>query len=503
MTDVRLIDVSLRDGNQSIWGAVGVRTGTIERVAPHINAAKYYAAEAATSTMFATAVRYHREDPWDRLDALRKAAPDTMLGFLTTGKRFITFSRTPSNLFKLAFELLRRHGVTRLWVIDPMHDMEAAMSTARLAKEAGFEEIIGGLCYTISPVHTDAYFTEKIAQFDNCDAIDSIYIKDPAGLLTPERLQTLVPSLRRGLKNKVIDELHTHCNTGLAPLTLLTGADLGLHRLHCALPPLAEGASHASAMQLVHNLRARGHTVDVDLDAMQKASDLLMREARLRNLPEGKPLLYDEAYYRHTLPGGVLSTTARQLREMGKEHLMPAVVEEAQQVRADLGWPIVVTPFAQYIVTQAALNVMAQERYQRISDEVVDMLLGDWGPMPGPIDPDLLDRVHELPRARQRATRAEQEAPSLEELRHRFGGSLTDEDLLLRAVMPGEQMDAMIVDRDSRRRARAGGADLGLRELAAALSDPQRPLSIQVAQGDATLTLTGRRTAPARQGTTK
>jgi oxaloacetate decarboxylase alpha subunit len=503
MTDVRLIDVSLRDGNQSIWGAVGVRTGTIERVAPHINAAKYYAAEAATSTMFATAVRYHREDPWDRLDALRKAAPDTMLGFLTTGKRFITFSRTPSNLFKLAFELLRRHGVTRLWVIDPMHDMEAAMSTARLAKEAGFEEIIGGLCYTISPVHTDAYFTEKIAQFDNCDAIDSIYIKDPAGLLTPERLQTLVPSLRRGLKNKVIDELHTHCNTGLAPLTLLTGADLGLHRLHCALPPLAEGASHASAMQLVHNLRARGHTVDVDLDAMQKASDLLMREARLRNLPEGKPLLYDEAYYRHTLPGGVLSTTARQLREMGKEHLMPAVVEEAQQVRADLGWPIVVTPFAQYIVTQAALNVMAQERYQRISDEVVDMLLGDWGPMPGPIDPDLLDRVHELPRARQRATRAEQEAPSLEELRRRFGGSLTDEDLLLRAVMPGEQMDAMIVDRDSRRRARADGADLGLRELAAALSDPQRPLSIQVAQGDATLTLTGRRTAPTRQGTTK
>ncbi|WP_397475898.1 hypothetical protein [Pusillimonas sp.] len=496
MTDVRLIDVSLRDGNQSIWGAVGVRTRTIERVAPHLNNADYHAAEAATSTMFATAVRYHREDPWDRLDALRRAAPDTTLGFLTTGKRFITFSRTPPNLFKLAFELLRRHGVTRMWVIDPMHDMQAAMATARLAKEAGFEEVIGGLCYTISPVHTDEYFTEKISQFDDCNAIDSIYIKDPAGLLTPDRLRTLVPSLRSGLKHKAIDELHTHCNTGLAPLTLLEGADLGLHKLHCALPPLAEGASHASALQLVHNLRARGHSVDVNLEAMQKASDQLWREARLRNLPEGRPLLYDEAYYRHTLPGGVLSTTARQLKEMGKEHLMPAVVEEAQQVRADLGWPIVVTPFAQYIVTQAALNVMSGERYQRISDEVVDMLLGDWGPMPGPIDPDLLQRASDLPRARQRARQEEPAAPSLDELRRRFGGNLSDEDLLLRAVMPAEQMDAMIQEREGARRARASGSDTGLRELASALSDPQRPLSIRVMQGDATLTLSGRRTGP-------
>lgn len=493
MTDVKLIDVTLRDGNQSIWGAVGITTGTVERVASHINSAGYYCAEAATSTMFATAVRYHKEDPWDRLDTLHTLAPNTRLGFLTTGKRFITFSRTPANLFKLAFELLRRHGVTRMWVIDPMHDMEAAMSTAKLAKEAGFEEVIGGLCYTISPVHTDEYFVEKIAQFDQCEAIDSIYIKDPAGLLTPERLKTLVPALRVGLKNKKINELHTHCNTGLAPLTLLTGADLGLSHLHCAIPPLAEGASHASALQLVHNLRARGHRVDINTDAIQRASETLMREARLRDLPEGKPLPYDEAYYRHTLPGGVLSTTARQLREMGRETLMPAVIEESLQVRADLGWPIVVTPFAQYIVTQAAMNVMSGSRYERISDEVVDMLLGDWGPMPGPVDPDLLQRVHELPRARQKAEQADHEPPSLNELRQRFGSSINDEDLLLRAVMPDGQVDAMVSQRDGRRRIKSSGGDIGLKELASALSDPQRPLSIYVRQGDTTLSLSGRR----------
>ncbi|MEW9586157.1 hypothetical protein [Paraburkholderia sp. DGU8] len=493
MTAIQLIDVSLRDGNQSLWGAVGVRTSTVQRIAPLMNAVGYHTAEVATSTLLATAVRYQKEDPWVRLDAMRAGAPDTRLGFLTTGKRFISFSRTPANLFQLAFDLLRRHGVTRMWIIDPMHDMESAMETARMAKRAGFEEVIGGICYTVSPVHTDAYFAEKVAQFDKCDAIDSIYIKDPAGLLTPERLQTLVPTLRGRLRHKPICELHTHCNTGLAPLTLLSAADMGITHLHCALPPLADGPSHASGIQLVTNLRSRGHRVDVDLEAMQRASDCLQREATLRGLPAGKPAVYDESYYRNTIPGGVLSTTKRQLSEMGKAHLMPAVIEEAQQVRADLGWPIVVTPFAQYIVTQAALNVMSGERYKQISDEVVDMLLGAWGPMPGIVNAQLLDRVHQLPRARNRQSSAESEPPSLDELRRRFGGDISDEDLLLRALMPADQVAAMVAERASAKRAVSAGGSSGLRELATALSAPQGPLSISIHCGGATFEMTGRR----------
>ncbi|MFT3817240.1 MAG: hypothetical protein QM750_06375 [Rubrivivax sp.] len=488
MTDVRLVDVSLRDGNQSLWSLTGVRTRTIERVAPAIGQAGYHAIEAATSTLMATAVRYHREDPWARLDALRRAAPDTTLGFLTTGKRFISFYRTPANLFQLAFDLLRRHGVTRMWVIDPMHDMAGAMEAARMARRAGFEEVVAGLCYTVSPVHTDEYFSARIAELDGCEAIDSLYVKDPAGLLTPERLQTLVPRLRSRLKRLRVDELHTHCNTGLAPLTLLAGADLGMQVLHCALPPLADGSSHANALQLVHNLRARGHRVDVDTGAMERASVLLRREAKLRRLPEGRPMPYDEAYYRHTLPGGVLSTTRRQLAEIGRADAMPAVVEEAVRVREDLGWPIVVTPFAQYIVAQATLNVISGERYRRISDEVVDMLLGDWGPMPGPVNGALLDRVHQLPRARNRS--AAQEPPSLDELRARFGGRLSDEDLLLRALMPAEQVDALVA-------ARERPARTPLQQLVDTLNDRQRPLSVHLSVGGASISVQGRRTPEA------
>lgn len=490
MTDVHLVDVSLRDGNQSLWGAVGVKTDTIERACPAIDRVGYRALELLSSTQIAVAVRFHREDPWARIDAASRAAPHTPLGFLTTGKRFISFSRTPANLFQLAFELLRRHGVTRMWVIDPMHDMASARETARVAKRAGFDEVVAGICYTISPVHTDDYFADRVAELDDCPDIDSIYLKDPAGLLTPARLESLVPHMRARLKRLRIDELHTHCNTGLAPITLLSAADLGISTLHCALPPLANGSSHAAAPQLVANLRARGHRVDVNLDAMEQASAILRREAALRRLPSGVLQEYDDAYYRHTLPGGVISTTRRQLAEMGRADLMPAVIEETMQVRSDLGWPIVMTPFAQYIVTQAALNVMAGERYKQVSDEVVDMLLGDWGAMPGQVSAALLDRAHDSPRARNRAQAAE--APSLDELRARFGRGISDEDLLLRALMPAEQVGAMV---DERERGGKGMRDRSLKTLVRALSDAKRPLSVSVSHGDTLLSLRGSKLA--------
>lgn len=486
MTDVRLVDVSLRDGNQSLWGAVGVKTRTMERVCPALDRVGFHALELLSSTQVAVAVRFHREDPWARIDAARHAAPHTTLGFLTTGKRFISFSRTPTNLFQLAFDLLRRHGVSRMWIIDPMHDMASAKETARMAKRAGFDEVIGGICYTISPVHTDDYFADRVAELDACEAIDSVYLKDPAGLLTPSRLESLVPHMSRRLKRLRIDELHTHCNTGLAPITLLAAADLGISTLHCALPPLANGSSHASAPKLVANLRARGHRVDVDLDAMEEASAILRREASLRRLPSGTLQEYDETYYHHTLPGGVISTTRRQLTEMGKGDLMPAVIEESMRVRADLGWPIVMTPFAQYIVTQAALNVIAGERYQQLSDEVVDMLMGDWGAMPGAVDGNLLDRAHDTPRARNR--HQDPPAPSLAELRARFGRDVSDEDLLLRALMPAEQVGAMVEARERQDTIGNGGS---LKALAETLHDTKRPLSVSFSQGDSAFFLRG------------
>jgi len=189
-------------------------------------------------------------------------------------------------------------------------------------------------------------------------------------------------------------------------------------------------------------------TPDVDTSAMADASAYLTRQARIKRLPAGAPAEYDEDYYRHNIPGGVLSTLARQLGELRRPDLLPAVKEEAVRVREDLGWPIVVTPFAQYIVTQATLNVMAGERYAQVADEIVDLLRGDFGPLPGPVDQDLLDRAMATKRAQQPLPG--DDAVTVEQLRDRFGRHLPDEELLLRAVMPAEQVDAMVAARGTR-----------------------------------------------------
>ena len=480
MTEVRLIDVSLRDGNQSLWGAVGVTTRTIEQLCPLLDQCGYEAIELLNSTTMAAAVRFHREDPWQRLELARRLAPNTRLGFLSTGRGFVGFARTPKAVLRLAYSLLRRHGITRMWVVDSMLDMGATIENAIMAKEEGFEEVIAGICYTSSPVHTDDYYADKVGELDNCASIDGIYLKDPAGLLSPERLERLLPKLTARLSRVQIDEIHTHCTIGLAPMTLLKAADLGLAKLHCALPPVANGSSHPSALQLVRNLEVRGHLTAINRMALERASAGLKRETTLFNLPSGAPAEYDEAYYQHTLPGGVLNTAGRQLGEMGRAELLPAVIEEAIQVRADLGWPIAVTPFAQYIVTQASINVITGERYGRITDELVDLLTGEFGAMPGAVNQNLRDRALSTPRAKRARIAIE---PSLDDIKAKFGLRLADEDLLLRAVMPGDQVDAMAARRQSER------GSLG--SLLAALDDDKGSYSLSLITGGSTLSFAG------------
>lgn len=481
MSKINLIDVSLRDGNQSIWGATGVTTRMVEGVAPHIGKAGYSAVELVSSTLMATAVRYHAEDPWERIRTAARLMPDTQLGFLTTGKRFITFGKTPPAIFELAFTLLARNGVKKLWVIDPMHDMEGAKATAEMAKRVGFEEVVGGICYTTSPVHTDQYFADSARELAESPYVDKMYLKDPSGLLTPDSVRTLVPKLQEAVAPTGAEfaEIHSHSTTGLSPIAVLEAADLGIGTIHSALGPLANGASHPEARRLVHNLLARGHEVDMNLDEMDAAAEYLYRQAKIKNLPVGTPNQYDEAYYRHTIPGGVQSTTRRQLSEIRQEHLFDEVIEESVRVREDLGWPIVMTPFAQYIVTQATLNVMTGERYKQISNEVIDLLRGDFGDVPGRVNQDLLDRAMSTERGNQKP---EDEDITIADLRKRFGTTISDEELLLRAVMPAEQVDRMIA-------AKSASPAKSIRHLLEAVSQGPKLKSISFSDDNRTFTL--------------
>ena len=447
MADIELLDVSFRDGNQSLWGATGMRTGQILQIAPVMDRAGFRALDFTSSTHMGIAVRTHRENPWERIRLTRAAMPRTPLQFIGTGFRFISWESASEEVMRLVYDRLVANGMTRFIVLDPMHDMAAIRRTAHLIRLAGGQEIVGALTYTLSEVHHDAFYAGLAAGMARCRDIDRVYVKDPTGLLTPERARTLIPAVRDRLDGKPL-ELHSHCTLGLSPVTCLTAAAEGVSVLHVACGPLSSGTSLPDAQRLAANLRELGHRVNVDDRALALAAAYLGRLAAAESRPAGAPREYDAAFLRHQMAGGVVTTMQRQLAELGLADRFDAVLAEVARVRAELGYPIMVTPFPQIVCSQAVYNVIGTGRYATVSDQVIRYVLGTFGRPAGPVDPDVRDRIMSLPRTRE--LMAEPPPPGLRELRARFSGA-GDEELLLRAVMPAAEVDAMLAAGPARR----------------------------------------------------
>jgi oxaloacetate decarboxylase (Na+ extruding) subunit alpha len=329
-----------------------------------------------------------------------------------------------------------------------MHDMDAVRSTARTIREAGGSEIVAALTYTVSRVHDDGYYAGLAAQIAASPHIDRGYVKDPAGLLTPERARTLLPAVQARLGTTPL-ELHSHCTIGLSPLTYLAAAELGVGVLQVACGPLANGSSLPSAERVAANLRELGHTVHIDDRLLAQATGYFTRLAEAESLPAGLPQEYDAAFLRHQVAGGVMTTMRRQLAELGLEDRFDAVLDEVCLVRAELGYPIMVTPFPQIVCGQALYNVIGRERYGNVSDQAIRYVLGRFGRPTAPVDADVRDRILSRPRARQLA--AEPPPPSPAELRAQLPRGISDEELLLRATMPADQVDAMLAAGPARR----------------------------------------------------
>jgi len=441
VADIQLVDVSLRDGNQSLWGATGLRTAHIAEIAPVMNRVGFRALDFTSSTHMGVAVRTHREDPWERIRLTRAAAPDTPLQFIGTGFRFISWERAHPDLMRLAYDCLVRAGISRFVVLDPTHDVPAMLANARMIRQAGATEIIAALTYTISAVHDDAFYAGIAGQVAASPDIDRAYVKDPAGLLTPERARTLIPAVRARLAGKEL-ELHAHTSLGLSPLTCLAAAELGVQVLQVACGALAGGTSLPDAERLVANLRELGHTVGVDGRLLARVARYFDRLAAAESLPAGRPREYDAAFTRHQVAGGVMTTLRRQLSELGLEHRFGAVMDEVSRVRAELGYPIMVTPFPQMVIGQALSNVLTGTRYETVPDQVIRYVLGSFGRPTAPVDPEVLDRILDRPRARELAAEPPPLSPA--ELRARLPRGICDEELLLRFGMPGEEVDAML-----------------------------------------------------------
>lgn len=438
---ISLLDTTLRDGNQSNWGATGLDTAMMVEIAPVMDRVGFTAIDFSTSTHMAVAVRYSKQDPWERLRLFKQAAPKTPLSFLTTGMRFISWETASHELMAFAFGLLARNGIERFAIMDPMNNVPAMVTMAELTRAAGGNRIVAALTFTLSPLHDDQHFADAARKLMSSKKFDSIYLKDPGGLVTAERSRTLIPAIKAAIGAAEL-EFHSHCTIGLAPFGYLEAAQTGATILHTSSSSAANGTGQPAMSAVIRNLRDLGLGVNVDDDAIAEMDSYFTALAEAEGLSFGAPGEFDRSYFRHQMPGGMMGTMKRQLAETNRLHLLPRVLEEVEQVRADLGYPIMVTPFSQVVGAQALMNVLAGERYKNVPDEVTRYVLGRFGSPSMPLNPQVQDRITSSARAKE--LDAEPQMVSLADLRTKIGSQYSDEEFLLRAVMPAEQVDAMV-----------------------------------------------------------
>lgn len=439
---LRLIDVTLRDAHQCLW-ATRMTTAMMKEVAPLLDRAGFEAIDLVGGAVFDVAVRYLREDPWERMRILSSWVTETPLIVHHRGQSLFTFDFFADDVVELTAERIAANGIRYHTLYDALNDIRNLDIPVRAARRAGLHTV-AGLVYTVSPVHTDTYYAGKARELIAV-GVDGIFIKDPSGLLTPERIATLVPAIK-AVCGELPLQLHTHCLSGLAPYVALQAVEHGIDVVHTATSPIANGASHSPTELFTRNCRRRGHEVEIDLGPVEEAAQRIAYIAEREDKPLGRPLEYDEFHFQHHVPGGMISNLQSQLAGIGLAERLEEILEEAAVVRADLGYPIMVSPFAQYLVTQAVLNVMGRdrgkERYATVPDEVRRYVLGGYGEIAGEIAPNLYDRI-----ARGAEPQTERPGalvpPGLERIRRERGPFASDDDLLLAAFYDAREYGAL------------------------------------------------------------
>lgn len=439
MNKISFVDTTLRDGQMSLW-ATEMTTGMMLPVAETMDSAGFEAIEIIAAAFFKKAVRDLREDPWERLRLIRQRIQKTPLRAIR-GRYMTAFHISPKAIEDLWMERLAAHGIRQIRISDSSNTVSVWGEHVRSAHQIGFEAIVN-LIFSMSPKHTDEYYAQKTRAAAELGT-ERICLKDPGALLTPERMQTLVPAVLQNA-NGIPVELHTHCITGLGPLCCLEAIKLGIRSINTAIPPLSNGSSNPSLFNIIANARALGYTTNIDEESLKAVEQHFTTIAQRNGLPIGKPMEYDSSHYIHQVPGGMISNLRHQLSTSGLAGKVDAVLEEIGKVRADFGYPIMVTPYSQFVGVQATMNVVSGERYKQVSDEVIQYAMGLWGEEEcSSIIPDVRDRILDRPRARELA-HWQPPQPTLSDLRREYGGTgVTDDELLLRYFAGEDPVAAM------------------------------------------------------------
>jgi len=431
MSRVHITDVTLRDGHQSLI-ATRLRTEDMLPICPQLDRIGFHSLEAWGGATFDACVRFLKEDPWERLQRLKAALPNTPLQMLLRGQNLLGYRHYADDVVRSFVQRSAEGGIGIFRIFDAMNDVRNLRVAIEATREAG-AHAQGTICYTTSPVHTARQFVAMAREMVAMGA-QSIAIKDMAGLLTPNATRELVGDLVEAVDVPI--HLHAHATSGLSELCQWQAIEAGCRHIETAISAFAGGTSHPPTESLVAALAGTRFDTGLDLEALQEISSYF-REVRKKYARfESDYTGVDTRVLVNQVPGGMISNLANQLRDQDALDKFEAVLLEIPTVREDLGYPPLVTPTSQIVGTQAVMNVLAGERYKVITNEVKHYLMGHYGKTPGPVNPIIRGKA--IGNAEVLDCRpADRIAPEMDSLRVEIGElALNEEDVLTYALFP-------------------------------------------------------------------
>jgi len=388
---VQFVETVLRDANQSLI-ATRLPFEKFEPMLKTIDQVGYYAIECWGGATFDVCLRYLNEDPWERLRKIRAAVPNTKLQMLLRGQNVLGYSHYPDDFVKLFVKKAVENGIDVIRIFDAMNDtnnlkvaMEAAANAGAIAS--------GTISYTTSPVHTHANYVKLVKELKEMGA-STICIKDMAGIMGPKEAYDLISAIKDAVDLPV--DLHTHSTTGLAFMTYLKAVEAGVDIIDTAISPFSGGTSQPATETMAYALRQLGYEVDINDRATEKLADTF-KVVRDEFIADGtlmtKALATDTQCLTYQVPGGMLSNLMSQLKQMNALDKFDEALAETPKVRADMGYPPLVTPTSQMVGVQAVRNVLDGERYKTVSKEIKAYCRGEYGRTPAPINPDIRKQI--------------------------------------------------------------------------------------------------------------
>ncbi|GAB3379381.1 pyruvate/oxaloacetate carboxyltransferase [Azotobacter armeniacus] len=381
MKKITVTDTILRDAHQSLI-ATRMRLEDMLPICDKLDKVGYWSLEVWGGATFDSCIRFLKEDPWERLRQLRAALPNTRLQMLLRGQNLLGYRHYSDDVVKAFVAKAAVNGIDVFRVFDAMNDVRNLQVAIAAVKAAG-KHAQGTICYTTSPVHTVAAFVEQ-GKTMQAMGVDSLAIKDMAGLLTPYATAELVAALKAEIELPVF--IHSHDTAGLGAMCQLKAIEAGADHIDTAISSFAWGTSHPGTESMVAALRGSQYDTGLDLELLQEIGLYFYGVRKRYHQFESEFTAVDTRVQVNQVPGGMMSNLANQLKEQGALHRINEVFAEIPKVRADLGFPPLVTPTSQIVGTQAVFNVLAGERYKTITNEVKLYLQGRYGKAPGVVD---------------------------------------------------------------------------------------------------------------------